>query len=154
MLLVSCHGLNVHRYYKVYSALLPVCMMAKATVATWSYCFIASRVSLRPCSQIISIRWVNYNLFWPFCLNIVVKKHLIKLCVYLNFFWSLCLNIVIKTFPSYACCLLHAGFLLGLLFNPEDGGDMFLWNVSWLLRDCTALCLRRQNSSECCFQFY
>jgi hypothetical protein len=26
--------------------------------------------------------------------------------------------------------LLHAGFLLGLFFNPEDGGDMFLQNVS------------------------
>jgi hypothetical protein len=25
-----------------------------------------------------------------------------------------------------ACYLLHAGFLLGLFFNPEDGGDMFL----------------------------
>jgi hypothetical protein len=23
----------------------------------------------------------------------------------------------------------HAGFLLCLLFDPEDGGDMFLWNV-------------------------
>jgi hypothetical protein len=26
--------------------------------------------------------------------------------------------------------LLHAGFLLGLLFNPENGGDIFLRNVS------------------------
>jgi hypothetical protein len=24
----------------------------------------------------------------------------------------------------------HAGFLLGLFFDPEDGGDMFLQNVS------------------------
>jgi hypothetical protein len=24
----------------------------------------------------------------------------------------------------------HAGFLLGLFFNPEDGGDMFLQNMS------------------------
>jgi hypothetical protein len=32
-------------------------------------------------------------------------------------------------FASTACCLLHAGFLLDLLFNPKDGGDMFLRNV-------------------------
>jgi hypothetical protein len=25
-----------------------------------------------------------------------------------------------------ACYLLHAGFFLGLLFDPEDEGDMFL----------------------------
>jgi hypothetical protein len=25
---------------------------------------------------------------------------------------------------------LHAGFLLGLFFNPENGADMFLQNVS------------------------
>jgi hypothetical protein len=28
-----------------------------------------------------------------------------------------------------ACCLLHAGFLLGLVSNPGDLGDMFLRNV-------------------------
>jgi hypothetical protein len=28
-----------------------------------------------------------------------------------------------------ACCLLHAGFLPGLLYNPEDEEDMFLRNV-------------------------
>jgi hypothetical protein len=31
---------------------------------------------------------------------------------------------------GFACCLLRAGFLLGLLFNPEDGSDMFLQNIS------------------------
>jgi hypothetical protein len=28
-----------------------------------------------------------------------------------------------------ATCL-HAGFLFGLFFDPEDGGDMFLRNIS------------------------
>jgi hypothetical protein len=29
-------------------------------------------------------------------------------------------------FGISACYLIHAGFLLGLFFDPEDGGDMFL----------------------------
>jgi hypothetical protein len=29
-----------------------------------------------------------------------------------------------------ASYLFHTGFLFGLFFNPEDGGDMFLQNVS------------------------
>jgi hypothetical protein len=28
----------------------------------------------------------------------------------------------------------YAGFLLCLFFDPEDRGDMFLWNVSWFER--------------------
>jgi hypothetical protein len=41
----------------------------------------------------------------------------------------------------------YAGFLLGLFFDPEDGGDMFLRNVGWLSADYTALCRKRQNCS-------
>jgi hypothetical protein len=32
-----------------------------------------------------------------------------------------------------ACDLLHAGFVLGLVFDTEDGGDVFLRNVDWLI---------------------
>jgi hypothetical protein len=31
-----------------------------------------------------------------------------------------------KPAQSSVCYLLHAGFLLSLFFNPENGGDMFL----------------------------
>jgi hypothetical protein len=36
-------------------------------------------------------------------------------------------------------CLPHAGFLLGLLLDSEDGGDMFLRNDCLLSADCMAL---------------
>jgi hypothetical protein len=45
-----------------------------------------------------------------------------------------------------ACCLLHAGFLLGLLFDPENRDDMFLRNVGWLSTVYTALHPRRQHT--------
>jgi hypothetical protein len=47
-------------------------------------------------------------------------------------------------FWSAVCYLLHAGFLLGLYFDPENGGNMFLRNVGCLSTDCTALYPRRQ----------
>jgi hypothetical protein len=37
------------------------------------------------------------------------------------------------------CCLLHVDFLLGLFFDTEDEGDMFLRNVGLLSVDYTAL---------------
>jgi hypothetical protein len=44
-----------------------------------------------------------------------------------------------------ACNLLHTGFLLGLFFD-RHGGNMFLWNVSWLSADYILLYPKRQNS--------
>jgi hypothetical protein len=41
---------------------------------------------------------------------------------------------------------LHAGFLLGLLPNPDDGGGIFIRNDGWLSTDYTALYPRRHNS--------
>jgi hypothetical protein len=39
-----------------------------------------------------------------------------------------------KQVASTACYLFHAGFLLGLLFDPENGGHMLLRNVGWFQR--------------------
>jgi hypothetical protein len=47
-----------------------------------------------------------------------------------------------------ACSLLHAGFLLDLLFSPEDGADMFVQNTGWLSPGYIILYPRRYNSSE------
>jgi hypothetical protein len=44
--------------------------------------------------------------------------------------------------------MLHAGFLLGVFFDPEDGGDMFLRNFGLLPTDYMALYHRGQNSSS------
>jgi hypothetical protein len=43
--------------------------------------------------------------------------------------------------------LLHDGLLLGLLFDPEDGDDMFLRRVCRLSPDCTASHPRREVSA-------
>jgi hypothetical protein len=44
------------------------------------------------------------------------------------------------------CRLLFAGSLVDLLFNPEDGGSTFLWNVSGLLLNYIALRPKRLSS--------
>jgi hypothetical protein len=43
--------------------------------------------------------------------------------------------------------LLHAGFLLRLLFNPEEGVDIILLHVGWLSMGYMVLYSRRQNSA-------
>jgi hypothetical protein len=48
---------------------------------------------------------------------------------------------------SSSCYLLHAGFLFGLIFDTEDGGDIFLRNVGCLSTNYTALYLRWETSS-------
>jgi hypothetical protein len=39
--------------------------------------------------------------------------------------------------------MLHADFLLGLFFDTEDGGQIFLRNVGWLSTDYRALYPRK-----------
>jgi hypothetical protein len=46
------------------------------------------------------------------------------------------------------CCPLHADFLVGVLFDTKDVGDMFLRNVGWLLTDFRAICPIRLDSSQ------
>jgi hypothetical protein len=43
--------------------------------------------------------------------------------------------------------LFHAGFLLDLLFNPENDSNMFLRNAGCLSPDYMALYTGRENSS-------
>jgi hypothetical protein len=43
-----------------------------------------------------------------------------------------------KPIALLATCF-YAGFVLGLFFDPENGGDMFLLNVGRLSADYTAL---------------
>jgi hypothetical protein len=45
-----------------------------------------------------------------------------------------------------ACHLFHAGFLLALFFNPEDGSYIFLRNVGYLSTDYMALYSKGHNS--------
>jgi hypothetical protein len=50
---------------------------------------------------------------------------------------------------SSACYLFHSGVLIGLLFNPENGDDMFLRNLGWRSVVYIALYPRRQKSWNC-----
>jgi hypothetical protein len=43
--------------------------------------------------------------------------------------------------------VLQAGFLLGLLFGPEEDDDMFLRSFGWFSPDYMASYARRQDSS-------
>jgi hypothetical protein len=107
----------------------------------WRYSF--HRVHGIPTSSCIKL-----NIFLGFeVLTAVVMKSAI--------FWDLTLcsplRVNWRVGGTYSLHLLatcfHTGFLLGLFFYPEDGGDMFLRNVGWLSTDYTTLNPRKWYSS-------
>jgi hypothetical protein len=59
-------------------------------------------------------------------------------------------RVVWRKASSSFCYLIHAGFLLGLIFAPEDGGYMFLRNISWLSTDYVALYYKNKLHKHCC----
>lgn len=69
-----------------------------------------------------------------------------------SFFWDIMLYSPAKVSHCFggtcrhSSCLLHADFLLGIVFIPRDGGDMFQRNVSRLSQSCTVFHPRRYNS--------
>lgn len=61
---------------------------------------------------------------------------------YFNWSWS----DTLKHSQLKCDCSLHAGYLLGFLFDPEDGSNLFFWEAGWLSLDYTALYHRRQSN--------
>jgi hypothetical protein len=59
-------------------------------------------------------------------------------------FWDItpCSSSRVIRMAEFATCF-HAGFMLGLFFDPEDGSDMFVGSVHWLSTEYTALHPRR-----------
>jgi hypothetical protein len=49
---------------------------------------------------------------------------------------------------SCACCFIQAAFLLSLLFDTDDGDNIFRRNVGWISADYTMLYIRIQNYSQ------
>jgi hypothetical protein len=48
-------------------------------------------------------------------------------------------RLLLQGVRKYSVCLLTAGFLLGLLFDAEDGGSTYLRNVGGRQPKCTVL---------------
>jgi hypothetical protein len=59
-----------------------------------------------------------------------------KKVVFVSTFWNTMPCSPVKVNWSFEK---HAGFLINLFFDPEDGGDIFLHNISWLSMDYMVL---------------
>jgi hypothetical protein len=100
------------------------------------------------CVSLWPLPYFNYWKRWPIFRKVFMNIMRIKVNRRFGVTYSLYLHcrIVIQARNQHEterkqscnCCLLRTGFLLSLLFNPEDGHDMFLWNVGWLPPDCRA----------------
>jgi hypothetical protein len=84
------------------------------------------------------------SFFWDVtpCILLKVNRHFGRTpCIHLQ-------RRRISQARNSASHLLRAGFLLCLLFVPEDGSEVILRNVCWLLTGYKVLCPRLQNFSE------
>jgi hypothetical protein len=98
-----------------------------------------SRPCWLSCSCLLLVRSVVSESQWVQAVHSVLQASQWELN---SFFHFLPVSSVIRNFglsiALLATCF-HAGFLLGLFFDPDDGSDMFLRNVGWLSTDYAAL---------------
>jgi hypothetical protein len=124
------------------SLTIPFYLMQRLSKNAWS-CIYMSRTCLRIHDTTFRHRW--QRLLFSF----VIKFGLSSSCEIspsnppripnLRFSQRWLWRVLSSGTACSACCLLHAGSLLGLVLDPEDGGDMLLWNVGWFSTDYTVI---------------
>jgi hypothetical protein len=78
----------------------------------------------------------SFESSFPF-VKLFLADTIIAILLYFSLFFTACYHRTFSLVHSVsetvmsgsACCMLHAGLLLGLFFEPEDGCDIFLRNV-------------------------
>jgi hypothetical protein len=87
----------------------------------------------------IQVLWFSYALTVSWCMT--------------KSYFMVRIRLTAQATSMFATCF-HADFLLGLFFDPEDGGDMFLRNLCWLSTVYTALYPRWYNHRRKNFKSY
>jgi hypothetical protein len=70
------------------------------------------------CVEINTVGYLKFSVFWDITPCIPLKANR-------RFGGTCCLHLQNQRI-SYACCLLYAGILIGLFYDPKDEGGMFL----------------------------
>jgi hypothetical protein len=91
---------------------------------------------LQNCEILTIIQWFTQSSYW-----LILRFLTIFMMIFstqCSYFRDITPCSPLKSQPTRLATYFHAGIFLGL-FDPDDGGDMFLRNVAWLSTDYTAL---------------
>jgi hypothetical protein len=104
--------------------------------------------------EVLAAVVIKSSVFWDTtpCSALKLNRRFKGTCLQLQGWW---MSQAKKKKNSLNQIASRAGFLLGLFFDPEDGGDMYHPNIGRLSTDYMALCPRRYNSPfRCCISCF